>query len=510
MARIIKTHEIGPDDLRSQWERDQVYNGLDCCVTLEVFEAMHPQLDEYTGPTYEFSKALQAPVLEMKFRGVKVDMARRAEVLDNLYETLDRLERNLDRIVLEGVGLPHFNWRSNPDLQLLFYGKLGIPEMKHQGRTTVNRAALEKMESYNIAKAILGHMKAMRDIAKKISVLKTEVDPDGRFRTSYNIAGTNTFRFSSSYNEFGTGGNLQNIEEELRSIFIADKGMKFAKFDAKSGESFVVGGIEWNLFKDARYLEACETGDPHTATARLCWPGLGWTGDLKKDKDTAEQPFYRHYTYRFMCKKLGHGSNYDGRAPTLSQQAKVPLRVVSDFQPKYFEAFPAHKQWHAWVENTLRRTGCIISLMGRKRYFWGRRSNDDVLRAAIAYDPQSSLAVIVNDAMLRIWRAGYTGIQLMMHDHDALTFQYPEEQEDEIIPILMDALPTEVQLKHGRTMRIPYDCNTGWNRGKYCCGLRKPECKGCKSKPNPDGLKEYFGHDSRKRTPPVHLLDRTL
>ena len=147
----------------------------------------------------------------------------------------------------------------------------------------------------------------MRDLGKKIAMLKTEIDPDGRMRTSYNIAGTSTGRFSSSFSEFGTGGNLQNVEESLRSIFIADPGYKFAKFDAKSGESFVVGAIEWNLFSDGKYLDACESGDPHTAVARICWPRLGWTGDLKHDKDIAETPYYRHYTYRFMCKKLGHG-----------------------------------------------------------------------------------------------------------------------------------------------------------------------------------------------------------
>lgn len=497
MARIIRTDLVGPNDLRTQTERDFIYNGLDCCITHEVLTAQLSQLDSVTAETYAFSKALQAPVLEMKLRGVKVDLARRSEVIDSYFDTLDMLERNLERIVLEGCGMPHFNWRSTADLKLLFYTKLGIPEFKNKGRVTVNRAALEKMGVYNIAKPIIGHMNAMRDIAKKISVLKTEVDNDGRIRTSYNIAGTDTGRFSSSFTEFGTGGNLQNVEEKLRSILIADKGMKFAKFDAKSGESFIVGALEWNLFGDDRYLVACESGDPHTAVARICWPKLGWTGDLAKDKELAETPFYRHYTYRFMCKKLGHGSNYDGRAPTLSQQAKLPLKVVQDFQPLYFQAFPAHKLWQAWVESQLRRVGQLTSLMGRRRYFWGRRNDDAVLRAAIAYDPQSSLADIVNRAMLKIWRMGLP-VQLMMQDHDAITFQYPEEIEDEIIPILMRELVLDVPLKNGRVLQIPYDCNTGWNRGKY----DKEE--------NPDGLREYFGHDSRKRTPPVHLLDRLL
>ncbi len=494
--RIINTGNLQPDDVTNQWERDQIYNGLDCCVTAEVLDVLLPQLDNYTSKTYEFSKALQGPVLEMRLRGVLVDNARKAEVIEELHEKLEILESTLERIVFEGVGLPHFNWRSNADLHTLFYDRLQIPVIRRQGRPTVNREALEKMETYLVARPIVAHMSAMREIAKKIGVLKSEIDPDGRIRTSYNIAGTSTGRFSSSFSEFGTGGNLQNVEESLRSILIADRGMKFAKFDAKSGESFCVGAKEWNLFNDPTYLEACESGDPHTAVARICWPNLAWTGELKRDKEIAESPYYRHYTYRFMCKKLGHGSNYGGRAATLSAQAKLPLSVVLDFQPKYFKAFPAHTQWQGWVEDQLRRSGYLITLTGRKRFFFGRRNDPSVLREAIAYDPQGSLADIVNSAMLDIWRQNIA--ILMMQDHDALTWMYPEEAEDEIIPKLQASHVKTIPLEGGRELRIPYDCKTGWNKGDW------------NAKTNPDGLKDFYGHDVRKRSPQVSLLDRVI
>jgi DNA polymerase-1 len=336
----------------------------------------------------------------------------------------------------------------------------------------------------------------MREIAKKIGVLKTDIDSDGRIRTSYNIAGTDTGRFSSSYSEYGTGGNLQNIEESLRSIFISDKGYKFAKFDAKSGESYVVGAIEWNLFNDGTYLDAVDSGDVHTAVARICWPELAWTGDFKLDKNIAETPYYRHYTYRFMCKKLGHGTNYSGKAETLATQSKLPIGVVRNFQPKYFTAFPAHERWQRHVAHELWTKGYLISLSGRKRWFFGRRNDPDTIRAAIAFDPQGSLADIVNTAMLNIWRKRIA--ILMMQDHDALTFMYPEGVEDEIIPILQAELVDRVPLKNGRILSIPYDCQVGWNRGKF--DARK----------NPNGLTDYKGHDSRKREEEAGILDRII
>lgn len=494
--KIIKTHLISPSDLKPN-EKSYVYNGLDACITAEVLDVLLPQLDDHTGPTYAFSRALQGPCLEMRLRGVRVDARRKAEVIEEYFDKLERLDTNLTRLVEDGVGMYGFNWKSPKQMQELFYDRLGIPPMRKFGKITVNREALEKLDQYLTARPIVRHLMAMRDLWGKIKVLRTAEDADGRLRTSYNIAGTSTGRFSSSFSEFGTGGNLQNVEESLRSIFIADKGMKMAKCDAKSGESFCVGAIIWNLFKDSKYLDACESGDPHTATARICWPDLQWTGDIKKDKEIAEKPYYRHHSYRFMCKKLGHGTNYRGKPAQLAVEAMVDRDVVEDFQPKYFKAYPGILRWHATYERYLEVDGYIVTLTGRKRYFFGRRDSPDTIREMMAYDPQGSLADIVNTGMLQVWHA--RDVTLYMHDHDAITVQYPEEMEDEVIPKLMKQLSVTVPLKHGREMVIPYDCQVGWNKGKY------------DEETNPDGLRDYIpGDGKRKRTEEIGLLDRPL
>jgi len=483
--RIIKTHKLEPRSL-DRMSKDWIYNGLDACVTRELLDVLVPQLDNYTRATYRFSRDLQGPALEMRLRGVRVDMPRRSEVINECAGVLDKLECGLERLVSEGVGLRDFNWRSNPDRQRLFYEVLRIPTIRRRGRPTTDISAVEKIrDDYLIARQICQHMLAIGTMAKKISVLQTGVDPDDRIRTSYNIAGTSTGRFSSSFSEFGTGGNLQNIEEALRSIFIADKGMKLAKFDAKSGESYVVGALEWNLFGDGKYLDACETGDPHTATARLCWPELPWTGELQRDRAIADGDFYRGHSYRDTSKKLGHGSNYRGKPATLSRETAIPEPIVEEFQDVYFPTFPAHQLWHASVEDRLRKDGFIVSLSERKRWFFGRRNEDATIREAIAYDPQCSLADFVNKGMLQVWLRGI--VQLYMHDHDALTVQYPEEKEDEVIPQIFKLLECRVRLNNKRTLLIPYDCVVGWNRGK-------------EKNDNPNGLRDYTpGDKGRKR-----------
>src|SRR5882724_11369357 len=213
VMRIIRTEETRPNAYIEPQEREWIYNGLDCAVTAEVLDVILPQLDADTAATYEFSRALQGPVLEMRLRGVLVDQARKAEVITEYYDKIDQLEEQLEEIVFDGIGVETFNWRSNKDLQRLFYDHLQIPIIRKQGRPTCDREAMEKMQVYLIARPIVNHLTAMRDLQKKIDFLKTGIDYDGRIRTSYNIASTNTGRFSSSYSEFGTGGNLQNVEE---------------------------------------------------------------------------------------------------------------------------------------------------------------------------------------------------------------------------------------------------------------------------------------------------------
>ncbi len=97
--------------------------------------------------------------------------------------------------------------------------------------------------------------------------------------------------------------------------------------------------------------------------------------------------------------------------------------------------------------------------------------------------------------MLNVWRQN--NVQLLMQIHDAILFQYPEKQEDKIIPLVLSQLRYSIQLEKGREFIIPYGVKTGWNFGVY-------------TKDNQDGLKEYKGGDNRKRTPQIGLMDRKV
>lgn len=487
--RIIDTSSLTPESLESMSYTDSyhVYNGLDCCVTYEILDALLAEADEVALKTYDFSRALQAPILEMNMRGVKVDIEGRDKLIHEFESTSARLTENFNYLCLQGIGR-HFDSASHHQLKALFYDVMGLPEIKKRNAKgirvrTVDRNALEKLRAYFHAQPLISHILGVRDLEKKLQFLRTGIDADGRLRTSFNIAGTNTGRLASNYSDFGSGTNLQNVERKLRRILIADDGWKFCNIDLEQGDSRNLGYLEGVLFGDWRYLDACESGDLHTAVAKLTWPELPWPGDPAGDRAIADQIFYRDMTYRDTSKRLGHGTNYEGTPFTMAQNTKIPQKVVKEFQGGYFNAFPAHLSYHEWVRIQLRTKRQITTPFGRRRCFYGRASDDTVAREAIAYPPQSMTADEIDTALLKIWELNR--VQCMLQVHDSLTLQYKEEEEDEILPLLLRT--ARVPLYHNdREFVVPVEAKIGWNLGDA-------------DKDNPDGLTKWKGGDVRRR-----------
>lgn len=494
--RVINTDVLDPAVLSSD-ENHWVYNGLDCCLTREIFDNLNPLVDATAQRTYAFSKALQAPVAEMMLRGLLVNQNRRREVLGRMRRDRARLDQQFQQLVAEGVGVGYVNAGSPHQVGRLLYDVMGLPVQKKRksdgsyGRTA-DREALEKLQVYFIAEPIIAHILAIRDLAKSISFLETGIDPDGRMRTAINIAGTNTGRWSSSESDYETGTNLQNVTESLRSVFVADPGYKFANLDLEQGDSRNVGALCWNILVDndswnersaGAYLDACESGDLHTTVARMTLPHLPW--GTAPDREIAETPFYRHHDYRYMCKRLGHGSNYLGQPPQMAKMTKFPVQAVKDFQKSYFNAFPCIVGYHEWVFYQLQHFAQIETLFGRRRFFFGRPKEGTTQREAVAFAPQSMTADAINTGILNLWRSDKP-VQMLMQVHDSILFQYPEELEDEIIPWALEALKAHLVLKHDRDFFVPTEAKVGWNWGNQ-------------SEDNPDGLKKWKASASDTR-----------
>jgi DNA polymerase I-like protein with 3'-5' exonuclease and polymerase domains len=484
-----------------------VYNGLDSCITMEVFEEVSTLYNQ-PPDIYSFSRALQAPVLEMMMRGFRVDEYERQAAIRDIRQLIETLNRQL-QVMAYTVWDQELNPRSPKQLLSFFYGKMKLPEIwssqKGIRKLSMNMETLEKLEVYLHARPIIAHILRIRELAKMLSVLETEIDSDNRMRTSYNIGGTESGRFSSSANAFGTGTNLQNLRQDpdwkkedgrykisLRKIFIADPGYKICGIDLEQAESREVGYLLGTLFDDWTYLDACEAGDLHTKTCQLIWDNLGWTSDPKADRKIADQNFYRQFSYRDMSKRGGHGSNYLGTPFTMARHLKVPTRLMENFQSAYFRAYPVPR-WHTWTAGQIQTIQQLTTPFGRRRHFFGRPNDDTTLREAVAYVPQSATADRMNLALWRIWYYMGTRVQLLAQVHDAVYFQFPENANVEAI--ISEAIGyLRTPFKHTRpngqvrTFDVPGEAKVGWNWGNY------------HEKYNPDGLMKWKGQDDRKRS----------
>lgn len=482
---IINTSELQPGqgDL-------QIYGGLDAALTFEVHEALQ-RLSNQEPSVYAFSRALQAPALEMMRRGFAIDGFARAEGIRMLELKLRHIDSRLQQMAFAVWG-KSINPRSQKQLLEFFYIQLAIPEhwtnVKGQRKLSLNRETLEKLELYFHARPFVSAILSYRDTAKRLEVLRTEVDPDGRMRTSYNIAGTETGRWSSSASSAGTGTNLQNITPELRRMFVSDEGYWLVGIDLEQAESREVGWQCGVLFGDWTYLDACEGSDLHTAVCRLTWPALGWTGSGAEDRKIAERPYYRQLTYRDMAKKLGHGSNYGGSAFTLGRHAKIPTQMAQAFQDRYFAAFPALPRWHRYISRELQTKRQLTTPFGRTRQFFGRPTDDTTLREAIAFVPQSSTGDRMNLGLWRIWDKLGGQVQLLAQVHDAVYFQVPTTGCDlgAVITQALDLI--DIPVGSGRQFTVPGEAKVGYNWGSF------------HPLNNPQGLKKWTGLDTRLRS----------
>ena len=478
----------------SEFELHQIYCGLDNAVThecltkeLELFNSnTNPR--PYAAHIYNFERALQAPYLEVMMRGFAVDVEGRVRACMALRNRIERLKGNLDHIA-EAMWDRGLNPRSNKMLRDFFYGTMRLPEIvtskKGVKKISLDRPALEKMyENYLNARPFISHILAIRDLSKQLEVLETDIDEDGRFRSSYNIAGTETGRPSSSENAFGTGGNAQNIAPALRHVFVADPNHKLFVIDFEQSEARDIGFLIGCLFGDWSYLDACESGDLHTNNAKLVWPELPWTGDPSEDRQIANRQFYREFSYRDMSKRGGHLSNYMGTAFTMARHLKIPQRTAEDFQSRYCRgrgaAFACIPRYWQWAIEQIQTQYKIVTPFGRERHFFGNTHDDATAREAIAFVPQSTTSDRTNLGFWRVWKHLGSQVKLLGQGYDSITFEVLEDSStQEIVKEVVELLRVPITDEaSGRTFEVPVEVKSGYNWG-YA------------SDSNPNGLRKY-------------------
>jgi DNA polymerase I-like protein with 3'-5' exonuclease and polymerase domains/uracil-DNA glycosylase len=386
------------------------YNGKDCVITYEVDEAIQKSIDALgLRKQHDFQMSMFEPVLEAMIRGVRVDIRHRAEFAMELSDEIAKREQYF----IDILGHP-LNPKSPLQMKRLFYEDLKQKEIfnRKTGTITLNDEALQKIGSREpLLRPLVRAISEFRSLGVFLSTfVNAKLDNDQRLRCSYNIAGTETFRLSSSQNAFDSGLNLQNIPKggstekdnpdalrlpNVRTLFIPDPGYTFFDCDLDRADLQVV---VWEA-EDEELRQMLREGiDIHAENAKT----LGVS--------------------RQLAKSWVHGTNYGGSARTMAINCGISVHQADFMRTRWFSAHPGIARWHKRTEDQIRHHRYVTNIFGYRRYYFER--TDGILPEALAWQPQSTVALVIN----KIWRKIYDEakeIQVLLQVHDSLAGQFP-------------------------------------------------------------------------------------
>lgn len=490
---VIDWDEIkaGRQSVDAVWE----YNCYDNMATVEIAEKQIPELDSdpKIREAFEFDMRKIPALWRMAKRGVNLD----TEHLRNLRATADTEQAEgqgaLNTIAeLAGMNLrgEDLNVKSGDQIAEFLFLHLGVqPGGKTSGGTsgkrkfkTDNVTLMECMrkepdESIRNTIGLIIRVREARDLKSK--TLDIEWDDDNRSRCIYDSTKTTTRRLSSKkFFPTGKGSNLQNIPapgssrygREVRRGFRADPGYEFGYADLKGAEFLIVAEETQDpAMKRFAQMSIEGTGDVHCETAAFIF-------SLIRQTELKPEDFDKKSTERFLGKKTRHSGNYMvgwkelmGRinAEAMETGVFVDAAMMKLVLEAYHTLHPGLRHWYDETAYRLRTNGLLRNWFGYPRRFFGRWS--EILPAAVAFVPQSTVGDCLNFGLLACdsdEQLHDSGFELLLNVHDAIGFQYPISQRDEVISRVHDLLSIPLTVpKTGATLRIPVEIEIGPNWG---------------------------------------------
>lgn len=456
-SMYLEDHFYWKDD-RTNWTEgpkgegeDQYwrYCATDCVRTLAIGRVLD-KLIQQMGVEYanSFQQRLAGRVLKAMDRGVRVNHEKRLGLGMNLME-----QANARQEWLQALLQCEFNIRSPKQMQDFFYRQMGMKPIidRKTGSVTTNDEALRTISKREpILSPIVQRISELRSLGVFNSTfVQAALDVDGRMRTSYNIAGTETYRFSSKQNAFGTGMNMQNVpkgghDEEtgldlpnIRELFIPDPGKTMWDIDLDSADLRIV---TWE--SDCQWMKAqfAAGNKPYVEVMKEYYR------DPTKSKSSPEYKIF---------KSLCHGTNYLGTADGLAGRVGLLVHETERIQKWYYEMCPEIKRWQDDLKKQVESRRFVSNAFGYRTYFFDRIEGT-IFNQAVAWIPQSTVAILINHIWERLEEDARTKdlVEILLQVHDSLVGQYDTLQGDFAMRQLLE-VANEVAVPYDDPLFIP-------------------------------------------------------
>lgn len=231
----------------------------------------------------------------------------------------------------------------------------------------------------------------------------------------------------------------------IRKLFIPDPGYIIVDADFSQADARVVA---WDsnapklkeIFNDP-------TKDLHSENASTIFNRL--------DKRT-----------RSLAKRGVHATNYDITPRSLARSLGISVGEAEHFINTWFRAHPEISMWQDRVESEVASTRTIHNAFGYRKIFYDRP--DRILPEALAWIPQSTVAIAINKALLNIYK-NLPQVQLLIQVHDSLVMQVPKRNWKQLLPLIKENMT--IKIPYPDPLYLPIDCEASaisWGHKKSC------------------------------------------
>lgn len=467
-------------DIRKYW----AYNAKDTWHTLRI--AIHQLRNSpiYAKHNYADSFKLIYPALYCSFEGFKIDKEDQDKKRLEAQASLEKHEALLRVYVAD----PDFNPGSWQQVEKYIYRVFGAvkPNIGKSKSGTDEKNLTVVAEQHPLLALLVSSILEYKGAQKAIGTYYNYLQKKGRLLWALNPFGTESGRMACQSSSFWCGTQVQNIPKYAKSNLVADDGFEIVEMDNKQSE----GRCTAYLAQDVALITALE--DP----VYDFYKTLGTLFFQMKYEDVSD--FFRNK----VLKKIVHGTNYMMGAKTFKEnigvkvlhetaailgfklvpkpstrrkEEKSILGFCKELLDGYHSPFPRVRAWYKEIYSEVATTGMLKSPLGHVRKFFGDIVKDhNMLRSAVAHQPQNLSVTILNIGFWKIYKQLVVQPQLPLvlgdyrlkaQIHDSILAQYKVGKKEIVLERMVKLMDNPVEV-HGRTLRIPVDAKVGkvWSK----------------------------------------------
>ena len=459
-------------DIEAYWG----YNAKDTWWGARILIEQLRHAPAYAFTNYAKKFRMVYPSLYGNFEGLQIDNTKRKELRSIASTKLEKAKTQL-RIIFAD---PNFNPGSWQQVEKYIYRVFGAkkPNIGKSKSSTDEKNLIAVGEQHPLLERITSDIINYREAQKAIGTYYDFLQYKDRLLWALNPFGTETGRMACTSSSLWCGTQVQNIPGYAKHMLVADPGYELFEADNKQSE----GRTTAYCSQEEALIAALEDA------TRDFYKTLGTLFFNIPYEDVSD--FFRNK----VLKKIVHGTNYMMGAKTFIENigvrilyetadkigviiADIPKSNTPNAMPlkkfaaslleSYHKPFPRVKLWYKELYAEIQNTGRLVSPEGHVRRFFGDiTKNHNMLRGAVAHQPQNLSVSILDKGLLRVYTElvlpGNGDIRIKAQIHDSIFGQWRIEKRDYYAPRVLECMRNPVTV-HGRTLIIPVDIKYGNN-----------------------------------------------